>query len=178
MKFPYLDKLPVTSEKEREEFKKKLIQVSADLGISPDWLLLVMWMESRMKPTAVNRLSNATGLIQFMPATAKWLGSSVTEIKSMSAVEQLDLVRRYYWSYKTVLNGFVDLYVATFYPKALLQKWDDSRLFPKAVYSQNMAIDTNGDKMISLGEFKALMLSRVPKGIELNSLKKKAPLVS
>lgn len=36
-----------------------------------------------------------TGLIQFMPATAKSLGMTISQLAAMTAVEQLDVVEEY-----------------------------------------------------------------------------------
>jgi hypothetical protein len=38
--------------------------------------------------------SGAVGLIQFMPSTAKGLGTSTEALKKMSAVQQLDFVKK------------------------------------------------------------------------------------
>ena len=48
------------------------------LNIDPKDLLGIMNSESGLNPQAVNKSSGATGLIQFMPATAKSLGTTVS----------------------------------------------------------------------------------------------------
>ena len=59
----------------KEEFINKVIKISRELGIDPNWLMFVMWFDSRLNPKAVNQTSMAGGLIQFMPSTAKALGT-------------------------------------------------------------------------------------------------------
>ena len=50
-----------------------------------------MVFESRLNPQAVNPISGATGLIQFMPSTARG-GTTTAVLKRMSNVQQLDYV--------------------------------------------------------------------------------------
>lgn len=44
--------------------------------------------------------SGAIGLIQFMPSTAKGLGTSTSALKQMTAVDQLAYVEKYFAPYK------------------------------------------------------------------------------
>ena len=62
------------------EFLVKVYDISKELGINPDYLMGVMAFESWIDPTSVNS-AGATGLIQFMPSTAKDLGTSTEELK-------------------------------------------------------------------------------------------------
>lgn len=79
-----------------EAFQKAIQKVCNNLGINPDHLKLVMHKESKLDPKAQNKDTQATGLIQFMPKTAKGLGTSVEALKNMSAIEQLIYVEKYY----------------------------------------------------------------------------------
>ena len=54
------------------EFKDKVVEISKKLQIEPDDLMAVMAFESGIDPTTTNSIG-ATGLIQFMPSTAKEL---------------------------------------------------------------------------------------------------------
>lgn len=63
----------VTSNK--EAFLQKVRLICAKLGIEPDWLMFVMNSESGLNPAAYNPNGGASGLIQFMPDTAKGLGT-------------------------------------------------------------------------------------------------------
>ena len=67
------------SQKVSQTFKQKLVQIAADLGTNPNFLMAVMSFESgeTFSPSIKNAAgSGAVGLIQFMPATAKQLGTS------------------------------------------------------------------------------------------------------
>ncbi|MEM9986123.1 MAG: transglycosylase SLT domain-containing protein, partial [Bacteroidota bacterium] len=77
-------------------FAGKVREVAQQLEIPAEWLMAVMYAESRFDPAVVNRRgSRATGLIQFMPATAQDLGVSAAALAQMGAVAQMDYVYRY-----------------------------------------------------------------------------------
>jgi len=101
------------------EFMDKLRDVSKNLWIQTDDLLIVMQAESKIDPTAVNPRSWASWLIQFMPATAKWLGTSVEAIRNMSAVEQLKYVEAYFAPYANRMKWVEDIYRVVFYPASI-----------------------------------------------------------
>jgi len=107
---------------DKNEFLKKVREVSAKLLINPNWLLAVMNSESGFSASIINQNGGATGLIQFMPKTAQWLGTSTQALRRMSRVDQLDWVKKYYQKniqagYK--IESYEDLYLITFYPLAL-----------------------------------------------------------
>ena len=79
----------------REEFTEKVASICSQLNIKPDWLMFVMWFESKLNPQAVNPISGATGLIQFMPSTARGLGTTTDVLRHMKNVKQLDYVLAY-----------------------------------------------------------------------------------
>ena len=57
------------SENRSREFKQKVIDIAGRLQMNPNHLMSIMSFESGLNPRAVNRYSNATGLIQFLPST-------------------------------------------------------------------------------------------------------------
>ena len=72
-------------------FINRVNEISTILGINPDWLMLDMYHESGLDSTAVNSNGGATGLIQFMPATAAGLGTSTDELLNMSDIKLIKL---------------------------------------------------------------------------------------
>lgn len=146
-------------------FMEKLKKVSASLGVTEKDLIGIMKHESGLNPRAVNPYSKAVGLIQFMPKTARSLGTSSEEILKMSATEQLDLVEKYYR-----VNGvkpgddIADLYMLTFMPAArdkpdsfVLGDASGGSVFglsKVAVYKQNKAFDSNSDGVFTVGDVK------------------------
>lgn len=141
------------SENVSAAFKSKLVDISKRLGVNPNYLMAVMSFESKLNPKAVNPLSNATGLIQFLPSTAKGLGTSVSALKGMSAERQLDFVEKYLTPYKGRMNSIEDAYMAVFYPAAI-GKSNNSALFSRGTtaYSQNSGLDINKDGVVTKGE--------------------------
>lgn len=153
-KLAFEDKVPFSY---REPFVKKVKEISKRLGINPDWLMRVMNKETAgtFSPTIKNPTSSATGLIQFMAATAINLGTSIAALRNMTAVQQLDYVEKYFQPYKGKMKTFADVYICVFYPAALNKP--DTWTFPNWVYKAQKYIDLNGDQKITLGEFKKWM---------------------
>jgi hypothetical protein len=151
-----------TSTIQDPDFNKKLDKIADALGVSSKDLIAIFKMESGINPAAVNSQSGATGLIQFMPATAASLGTSTSELKNMSAVEQLDYVYKYF-KMVGVKPGMElgDLYMAVFMPKYVGA--DDSTVlgqegakgFSGKVYAQNKGLDKNKDGSITVADVKS-----------------------
>lgn len=119
----------------REAFTTKVNNIAVDLGIDPNWLMAVMYFESRLNPQAVNPISGATGLIQFMPNTAKNLGTSIEALKGMSNIEQLNYVHKYFLPFKHKLKTLGDTYLAVFYPNLIGKP--ETTVLPAKVQEQN-----------------------------------------
>lgn len=100
---------------------RKINKISKKHGIKPSWLILTMFKESRVNPKAVNPSSGASGIIQFMPSTARNLGTTVEKIREMSFYRQLRYVDKYLVSLNKskLINTYEDFYLAIFYPRAL-----------------------------------------------------------
>lgn len=99
--------------------------------------------------------SGATGLIQFMPTTARGLGTTTKELASMTAEDQLNYVWKYFAPYKGKLKTLSDIYMAILWPKAV-GKPETYVLFDKAkqptAYRQNAGLDTNKDGKVTKAE--------------------------
>jgi len=153
-------------------FFPKLILLAAGLGADPADMLAVMYSESQCRATAWNdnpktvppdQRWNASGLIQFMPATLAALGwkAGHEAFRRIGATEQLRWVDAYYRPYKGRLGSVAALYVATFLP-ALIDHAGDSEfvLTAKAAslawaYLPNAAFDAKFDLRITVGELDA-----------------------
>jgi len=77
------------------EFLNNVNKYAKEKGIKASDLLSVMAAESRIDPTSVNKVSGATGLIQFMPDTARGLGTSTEELRKMSRSQQFEFVKKH-----------------------------------------------------------------------------------
>lgn len=147
----------------KAEFCAKLKEICSKLAINPEWLLAVMYIESRINPKAVNKYTGATGLIQFMPATANSLGTTTAALQSMTAVQQLDYVYLYLKPYTGKMQSFVDVYFAVFFPAAIGKPADyvlqTSKLSADLIASQNSGYDLNNDNQITVAEVESKLNS-------------------
>lgn len=138
-----------------DEFINAVDAMAARLGTKSEWILGVMSYETggTFSPSARNKKSGATGLIQFMPKTAAGLGTSTGALADMSALEQLVYVEKYFESKKGRLNSFNDVCMAVFFPAAI-GKGEDHVLFRAGTkaYTQN-PLDKNQDGAVDSGEY-------------------------
>lgn len=164
----------------REAFTREVIALSERLGIDPNWLMWIMWKESNLNPAAVNKVSGATGLIQFMPATARNLGTSVEDLRRMSNVEQLKYVEMYLRPYKGRMKSVTDTYFAVFFPVAIGRPdtWvlQTSNLAASTIARQNAGMDTNKDNQITVGEVSSWLLRSAQQNVLDVLLKKNRPV--
>ena len=143
------------------DFKKKLEKIAAALGTTPNAMLAVMKQESGVNPAAQNKQGGATGLIQFMPDTARRLGTTTDELAKMDGVQQLDYVYKYYKMTGVGDGSAGDLYMATFmpkyigYPDHVVLGADGDSGFSGKVYAQNKGLDRNHDGKITVGDVKS-----------------------
>ena len=128
------------------------------LGINPDFLMMVMYIETAhtFSPSIVNPITGATGLIQFMPSTAAGLGTSTAALKQMSNVDQLDYVFKHLRTYVGRMNSLVDVYFAVFFPiaigKPLTWVLETSSFSASKIATQNPIWNTNKDQQITVSE--------------------------
>tara|TARA_R110002110_G_scaffold374491_1_gene584361 strand:+ start:60 stop:1271 length:1212 start_codon:yes stop_codon:yes gene_type:complete len=111
------------------EIAQKMVAVAKSVGMGdPGWLANVIYFESartfdpgiyNKKTEAIKSGTGASGLIQFIPSTAKKLGTTIAEIRQMDSLEQLDYVGKYFSSYSGRLNSQSDVLAAVFFPKAI-----------------------------------------------------------
>ncbi len=144
-------------------FLAKVQEVAAKLQINWMDLLICMAFETggTFSPSEVNRSSGATGLIQFMPSTAKGLGTTTAALARMSQVEQMKYVEMYLSNKKLKGASFADIYMSIIFPAAV-GKPDSYILFGKGAaisryefnkaYAQNKGLDINKDGSITKGE--------------------------
>lgn len=157
-------------------FAMRTQQVASHLGVQPMDLYKIFNKESGLNPREVNPYTRATGILQFMPSTARGLGTSVEELKNMPAIEQLDYVEKYFRPYRHKVRSYEDLYLATFFPAALGHS-DESyiqypmtgpnagrRLSPQLISRQNPAIARAAGKRpgvpLTVADFKTYANSR------------------
>ena len=144
----------------RKEFTEKVHNICTELRIEANWLMFVMWFESKLNPQAINPISGATGLIQFMPSTARSLGTTTDVLKRMNNVQQLDYVLAYLRPYKGRMKRWIDVYLAVFYPRAMGNP--NFVITSDIVAKQNKIFDLNKDLDISVKEIETVLRKQIP----------------
>ncbi len=152
------DSANTQTKQDMSAFLERTKEIANKINCDYKDLLALMNAESNLDPQAVNRSSGATGLIQFMPKTAKELGTTTKKLRNMTAIEQLDYVEKYLVKYKQAA-GFKsyerldsgDLYALVFLPGRAKREilTDSSEIY----YAPNAsALDLNNDGKISKTE--------------------------
>lgn len=140
-------------------FEPALRSLSDRLGVMATELMFLMDVESNVNPQAVNPNTKATGLIQFMPATALSLGTTINALKQMTATQQLAFIEKYLNPYKSKIKNVYDLYLSIFYPVAIGKP--DNYSMPAYVTPFNNLYDLNMDGKIQVGEIKSWLKNRI-----------------
>ena len=145
-------------------FRRKVAEIAGRLRMNPTHLMAVMSFETggSFSPSERNRVSGATGLIQFMPTTARSLGTSTSELARMSPERQLDYVERYLRPFTGRMRTVEDAYMAVLQPIAI-GKGASHTLFrsPRVTYRQNRGLDLNRDGRITVGEASKKVRDRI-----------------
>ncbi|MGS1116028.1 baseplate hub protein [Castellaniella sp. UC4442_H9] len=138
-----------------QDFRTKVREIAKNLNLNPDWLMAVMAFETGkdFKAYTRNKVSGATGLIQFIPSTARGMGTSTAQLAGMSEVEQLDWVEKYFKPYAPNIHNMSDCYMAVLWPAAI-GKSDDYVLWTQGSieYTQNAGLDINHDGTVTKAE--------------------------
>jgi len=137
------------------DFEQKVRKISRKLGVPPEWLMAVMHSESRFDASVANHKgSGATGLIQFMPTTAKDFDITTAKLRNLNHVEQLDYVYAYFDAKRKQYKQYeslTDLYLAVLYPKALGEDYCYTMYAaPSKTYEMNKGLDVNKDDRVTV----------------------------
>jgi hypothetical protein len=161
------------SVKSDTKFTEGVASLAKKYNIPEDYLYALMAFETggSFSPSQKNRAgSGATGLIQFMPETAKGLGTSTSDLSKMSRSEQLKYVDKYF-SGKGIEGGSLsDTYMAVLFPAAV-GKPEDFVLFGKGAmkgytgiaYEQNKGLDLNKDGSVTKAEASTKVKEYLPR---------------
>ena len=152
------------------QFWPELMAVAERLQTQPAWLLNVMATESLFDPSARNSLpgQSASGLLQFVKATARSLGTSTAAIRKMSPIEQLRLVEKYFEPFRGRLNSMANVYLAVL-RGFIIEGKDETVVLPlnstrkeQRIYTLNQWLDLDNDRKITRGElaFAATLIGR------------------
>lgn len=154
-----------------QTFRERVQWVAGQLGVEASDLMACMaWESGRSFSPSVRNMagSGATGLIQFMPATAVKLGTTTDALARLSAEDQLNFVFKYFEPYAGKLKTLSDLYMAILWPAAV-GKPDDYELWNAATrpttFRQNAGLDANHDRSIVKAEVAAKLYAMRAEGL-------------
>jgi peptidoglycan hydrolase-like protein with peptidoglycan-binding domain len=153
------------------EFRNEVFALCQRQQLVPDYLMACMAFETAetFRPDIRNAAgSGATGLIQFMPTTARGMGTTTEALAGMTAVQQLAWVEAYFKPYRGRLKSLSDHYLAILWPAAI-GRAESSVLWDRATrpttYRQNLGLDANRDGIITKGEAAARVQGKLDKGL-------------
>ena len=150
-----------------DKFEKKVRKVANKLSVPAEWLMAVMYSESKFDASVSNhRGSGATGLIQWMPTTAKDFDITVEKLRNLNHTEQLDYVyeyldrvRRKYKQYETL----TELYLAILYPRAIGEDYCYTMYAkPSEAYKLNIGLDIDKDGRVTVKDIDDRMKKMYP----------------
>lgn len=163
----YLMDKAATYVPDEAQFEQKVREIAMMLDVPPEWLMAVMYSESKFDASVLNHKgSGATGLIQFMPGAASDMNISLQRLQRMSHLQQLeyvfiylDKVRERYGAYESL----TDLYLAILFPKARRQD-PCYTLYakPSKSYKQNSGLDENKDGRVTVSDIELRMQRLYP----------------
>lgn len=152
-------------------FKARILWTADALGCDPNYLMACIHWESggtfsaNIKNAAG---SGAVGLIQFMPSTAKALGTTTERLGAMTAEDQIRYVYEYFKPYAGKLHNLGDIYMAILWPKAV-GKPDHYVLFDRSrtptTFRQNAGLDVNHDGLVTRAECLVKINERLARGL-------------
>lgn len=155
------------------EFRSEVISICHGFGWTPDhasWIMSCIAFETSETFSASIKNaagSGAVGLIQFMPDTAKYLGTSVESLAAMSAEKQLAWVEKYFQPYADRIKSLSDCYMAILMPK-YVGKPDESVIFTDGTpYRQNSGLDMDKDGKVTKAEATTLVHRKYVRGLGL-----------
>lgn len=153
-------------------FKERIRWIADTLGCAPNDLMACMAWESgeSFRSDIKNAAgSGATGLIQFMPSTAKGLGTTTAALAALTAEDQLNYVYKYFRPYAGRLNNLGDIYMAILWPKGVGQP-DHYVLFDRSkaptTFRQNAGLDGNKDGLVTRAECLVKINEKLAKGLQ------------
>lgn len=153
-------------------FRTEVLRICYSFGWGIEqvnYLMACMAFESgeTFSPSVKNAAgSGAVGILQWMPSTAIGLGTTTDKLASMTAVEQLKYVEKYFKPYAKKIKSLSDTYAAIILPK-YVGKSDSEVLFSGGIaYRQNSGLDANKDGKITKGEATAKVQAKLNKGFK------------
>lgn len=154
------------------DFRDRVFNIGKRFGwheVHASWLMSCMAFESGETFSSSVRNaagSGAVGLIQFMPSTAAYLGTTPAELALMRPEDQLEFVYSYFKPYNRRITSLSDMYMAILLPKYIGQP-EEAVLFEGGVgYRQNSGLDINKDFKVTKREATAKVQAKYDLGMK------------
>lgn len=152
-------------------FKARIIWTADALGCNVnDLMACIAWESGETFRADIKNAagSGATGLIQFMPKTAKGLGTTTAQLAKMSPEDQIRYVYEYFKPFAGRLHNLGDVYMAILWPKGV-GKHDSYVLFDRTktptTFRQNAGLDVNKDGKVTRAECLVKVNQKLVKGL-------------
>lgn len=156
------------------EFRASVFWIEEQLHLNPDYLMAVMAFETGVtfSPSKRNPASSATGLIQFMRATAIQLGTTTEALAEMSAVKQLSYVYKYFKQFGDDLSSWdlADTYMAVLLPTMIGKPLDTPMTWGKEAHRVNKGLDADKNGVITKREAFNKVNSMLTLGMEKENM--------
>jgi len=137
------------------EFLAAVENTASKFGLQASDILRVIKFETAgsFDPAQPSGTSSAVGLIQFMPDTAKGLGTTTKALASMTRAEQMKYVDKYLAPFAGRISNFDDLYMAIHWPRAV-GKDSDYVMYSRGsnAYKANQGLDIDKDGNVTKRE--------------------------
>lgn len=153
-------------------FKTRVLWAADALGCDPSDLMACMaWEDAEtFKADTKNAAgSGATGLIQFMPSTARGLGTTTADLAKMTPEDQLKYVYLYFKPHAGRLHNLGDVYMAILWPGGI-GKPDSYILFDRAktptTFRQNAGLDGDHNGAVTRAECLVKINQKLAKGMQ------------
>jgi transglycosylase-like protein with SLT domain len=153
--------------KQTPEFISRLAALAVRNGWDPTGIAAVISHESGFHPEARSPNSTATGLIQFIEATAHALGTTTAALATMSAVAQLPFVEKYFKRFMPQIPDRPEDYILVTYGRPdvvgfpddyVLDRRDSEDPHERARYAANTALDHDGKGSITVGDLRGSLM--------------------
>jgi hypothetical protein len=172
MSLIFIEKVPAN---QRAYVEKEINSICADLGIkNADWLSIVINRESNWNPAIKAKTSTATGLIQFLEATAKSLGTTTAKLKTMTVSQQLPYVREYLARMIRQLGkpkNLFQLYLLVHYPAGSKKGLTETiYASPSNAYTANKYLDKAGKGYVTGQDIENFLISSLPASYDKSQL--------
>jgi hypothetical protein len=105
------------NQSEAEEFQSKVFDVCSRVKCNPDYLMAIMYFESRLRPFARNSNGSGVGLIQFYNTQAIRLGTTTDDLEFMTGVEQMDIIEKHLSECVGYFSTLADTWICCYYQK-------------------------------------------------------------